>query len=242
MNQQSNFDVYLKPTFFIDSDSPPIQKYSRDICRGLKSRRDKAIALYYKVRDGIRYDPYHIEDNKAFIRASAVLKRKAGYCVSKAVLLAAVARAQSIPARLGFADVRNHLVTKRLKAMMETDLFMFHGYVEFYLEDQWVKATPAFNGSLCSHFNIKPLEFDGIHDSIFHEFDTLGRRHMEYVNDRGIFADLPFDDIQDAFKRYYPKIFEINRQQDADAFAREALTENSPDPGDAGPGSNSSGC
>ncbi|SMD05260.1 Transglutaminase-like superfamily protein [Desulfocicer vacuolatum DSM 3385] len=228
MNQQSNFDVYLKPTFFIDSDSPTIQEYSRDICRGVKSRQDKAIALYYRVRDDIRYDPYHFEDNQNFIRASAVLKRKAGYCVAKAVLLAAVARAQSIPARLGFADVRNHLVTKRLRDMMDTDLFIYHGYVELYLAGQWVKATPAFNGSLCSHFNVKPLEFDGIHDSIFHEFDTLGQRHMEYVNDRGIHADLPFDKIHAAFKKYYPRIFEINRHQDPKAFTREALTENAP--------------
>lgn len=228
MNHQANMDVYLRPTFFIDSGSAPIQEYSRDICRGIKSQRDRAIALYYSVRDDIRYDPYHFEDNRDFIRASSVLKRKAGYCVAKAVLLAAVARAQLIPVRLGFADVRNHLVTKRLKAMMEIDLFVYHGYVEFYLDGQWVKATPAFNGSLCSHFNVKPLEFDGIHDSIFHEFDTLGHRHMEYVNDRGTYADLPFDEIYAAFKKYYPKIFENNQQKDSDAFTREALTENRP--------------
>ena len=226
MNQKSSFDIYIKPTFFIDSDSSAIQSYSRDICRGIGSRRERAIALYYRVRDDIRYDPYHFEDNQEFLRASSVLKKKSGYCVAKAVLLAAVARAQSIPARLGFADVRNHLVTERLKAMMETDLFVYHGYVEFYLDDRWVKATPAFNGSLCRNFNVKPLEFDGIHDSIFHAFDTMGQRHMEYVNDRGTHADLPFDEIRAAFKKYYPRIFEINRPRNPDAFTREALSEN----------------
>jgi len=233
MNHKSNVDVYLKPTFFIDSDSPRIQEYSRDICSGVgsnRSQRDRAIALYYRVRDDIRYDPYHFEDNREFMQASSVLKKKAGYCVGKAVLLAAVARAQSIPARLGFADVRNHLVTKQLKRMMETDLFVYHGYVELYLEGQWIKATPAFNGSLCRRFNVKPLEFDGIHDSIFHEFDTLGHRHMEYMNDRGTHADLPFDKIHEAFKKYYPKIFEMNLPQESDAFTREALTENRPAP------------
>jgi len=132
MNPQSNVDIYLKSTFFINSDSPRIQEYSRDICSGIKSPRDRAIALYYRVRDDIRYDPYDFEDNRDCLRASSVLKKKAGYCVGKAVLLAAVARAQSIPARLGFADVRNHLVTKQLKAMMKTDLFVYHGYC-FYI-------------------------------------------------------------------------------------------------------------
>lgn len=225
MKQQSNLDIYLKPTFFIDSDSPRIQAYARNLCRGISSERDRAIALYYGVRDDIRYDPYSFENNRNFIRASSVLEKKAGYCVAKAVLLAAVARAQAIPARLGFADVQNHLVTERLKSLMETNLFVYHGYVEFYLEGQWVKATPAFNGSLCSHFNVKPLEFDGIHDSIFHEFDNAGNRHMEYVNDRGIFADLPFEEILAAFKRYYPKIIEMNVLGDSRAFSIEALKE-----------------
>ncbi len=226
MNQDLHFDNYLKSTYFIDSDSPLIQEYANSICGGIDSDMDKAIALYYRVRDDIRYDPYSFEDNQEFIRASAVLKKKAGYCVAKAVLLAAVARAQSIPVRLGFADVKNHLVTQRLKSLMKTPLFVYHGYVEFYLNGVWVKATPAFNLSLCQNFNVKPLEFDGMHDSIFHEFDNAGNRHMEYVNDLGVFADLPFDEIYAAFKKYYPKIFELNDRVDSGAFSREALKEN----------------
>ncbi len=227
MSDRHDLSIYLEPTYFIDSDSPAIIAYANKICHRKDSDMDRAIALYYGVRDDIRYDPYSIEDKRDAVRASSVLKRKAGFCVAKAVLLSAVLRSQKIPARLGFADVKNHLVTKRLKALMEIDLFVYHGYIEVLLNDRWVKATPAFNLSLCRNFNVKPLEFDGIHDSLFHEFDTRGYRHMEYVNNHGTFADLPYDTIYKAFRRHYPKIFELNVDKDAEAFGREALDESS---------------
>ena len=226
MKDKRDLSIYLEPTYFIDSDSPAIIAYASATCHGKDTDIDRAIALYYGVRDDIRYDPYSVEDKREAVRASSVLKRKAGFCVAKAVLLTAVLRSQRIPARLGFADVRNHLITKRLKALMETDLFVFHGYVEVFLNDKWVKATPAFNPSLCQNFNVNPLEFDGIHDSIFHEFDTHGNRHMEYVNEHGTFADLPYETIFEAFKRQYPKLFALNVEGSAEAFSREALSEN----------------
>jgi transglutaminase-like putative cysteine protease len=227
MNDEHDLSLYLEPTYFIDSDSAEIIAYASSTCHGKATDIDRAIALYYKVRDDIRYDPYSIEDKREAARASSVLKRKAGFCIPKAVLLTAVLRAQKIPARLGFADVKNHLVTQRLKALMEIDLFIYHGYVEVFLNDKWVKATPAFNLSLCHNFNVKPLEFDGIHDSLFHAFDTHGNRHMEYVNNHGTFADLPYETIYGAFRRHYPKIFSLNNvKKDSEAFSREALDEN----------------
>lgn len=226
MSHTHDFSLYLEPTYFIDSTSPAIIAYSKAICHGKGTDLERAIALFYGVRDDIRYDPYSLEDKREAVRASSVLKRKAGFCVAKAVLLAAGLRSQEIPARLGFADVRNHLVTQRLKALMETDLFYYHGYIEVFLNDKWVKATPAFNLSLCQNFNVKPLEFDGIHDSLFHEFDAHGNRHMEYVNDHGTFADLPYDTIYEAFRRHYPKIFALNVNGDVEEFSKEALDEN----------------
>jgi transglutaminase-like putative cysteine protease len=225
MSDTPDLSIYLKPTYFIDSDSPTIIEYSSKICLGIYSDKDRAIALYYGVRDGIRYDPYSMEDKRQAVRASAVLEKKAGFCVPKAVLLTAVLRAQGIPARPGFADVKNHLVTQRLKAHMEINLFVYHGYVEIFLNNDWVKATPAFNLTLCQSFNVKPLEFDGVHDSLFHQFDTQGNRHMEYVNDHGTFSDLPYDTIYGAFRRYYPNILAMNMNEDTEAFSREALGE-----------------
>lgn len=216
---------YLEPTYFLDYDQKEVTDFAESICTASMQPREKAIALYYGVRDQIRYDPYDLKYTSATIRASAVLKKRSGYCVAKAVLLAAVGRQQGIPCRLGFADVTNHLVTQKLKEMMETDLFTYHGYTEFYLNEKWVKATPAFNLSLCTRFKVQPLEFDGINDSIFHEFDTEGKRHMEYLHDHGHFADLPFEIIFNALRKAHPKLFEQLDPAQMPDFAAEAEIE-----------------
>ena len=139
-------------------------------------------------------------------RASAVLERRSAYCVPKAVLLTAAARAAGIPARLGFADVRNHLQSERLEAVMQTDLFVFHGYSALWIDGRWVKASPAFNAELCARFGVAPLDFDGRIDALLHAFTGDGRRHMEYVRDRGLRQDLPLDEILTAFAQHYPGV------------------------------------
>ena len=204
----ANIPNYLKPTFFLDFDTAELADFATSVCADHTTPREKAIALYYAVRDQIAYNPYDLKYSRTAMKASSVLKKGSGYCVSKAVLLAAVGRHQQIPCRIGFADVTNHLSTEKLREMMGTDLFVYHGYTEMYLNDKWVKATPAFNLSLCTRFNVKPLEFDGIQDSIFHECNTLGQKHMEYVRDPGHFADLPFEEIFAAYKKTYPNFFE----------------------------------
>lgn len=217
--------AYLTATYFIDKDHPDIIAFSKQHAKEDQSDLDQAVSLYYAVRDLIRYNPYSIEPVKDSIKASAVLAKKEGYCVAKAVLLAACLRSQGIPCRLGFADVKNHLNTERLKALMQTDLFVWHGFTEIYLDGKWVKATPAFNLTLCEAFNVKPLEFDGTSDSIFHPFDNLGNRHMEYVTDHGSFDDLPWDRALAAMKQAYPKYFETYERKAGD-FNAEAAREN----------------
>jgi transglutaminase-like putative cysteine protease len=139
-------------------------------------------------------------------RASTTLAAGHGYCVNKAGLMAAVCRAVGIPARVGYADVRNHMTTKRLAELMGNDVFYYHGYTDVWLDGHWVKATPAFNKELTERFGLKPLDWDAVGDSIYHPFDLGGRRHMEYLAYRGTFADIPFDEIRDAFRHYYPRL------------------------------------
>lgn len=215
----------LSSTYFIDKDHPEVISFSDLSCKGLTSDMDKAVSLYYAIRDKIRYNPYTMDLDKSAMRASQVLKKGEGYCVAKAILLAACVRSQGIPARLGFADVRNHLTTERLRTMMGSDLFIWHGYTDIFLAGKWVKATPAFNLSLCENFNVQPLEFDGHHDSIFHPFDTLGNQHMEYVADHGSFDDLPWDRIMADALKAYPRYFEFLDRKPGD-FSVEAQKEN----------------
>jgi transglutaminase-like putative cysteine protease len=195
----------LAPTWFLDADAWTVQTFARETVEaaGAVSDREKAVALFVAVRDGWRYDPYSSTHDPADYRASTVLSRDAAYCIPKAVLLSAACRAQGIPARLGFADVRNHLQSEKLKERMGTDLFVYHGYSELWLGGRWVKVSSAFNRELCERFGTKVLEFDGEHDALMHPFDEAGNRHMEYVNQRGSFADLPFDEIMQAFDEVY---------------------------------------
>jgi transglutaminase-like putative cysteine protease len=199
---------YLKPGRFVDSDHPAVIAFSKEHSKG-KVDREKAVSLYYAVRDPIRYNPFQNFTLDDTYRASVCIEQGSGWCVPKAALLAACARAIGIPARVGYADVRNHITTPELTAKMGTDLFVFHGYTELLLGGSWVKATPAFNLSLCTRFRVKPLEFDGMNDSLFHPFDEDNRRHMEYVRDRGSYDDVPADEIRRVFSQTYPKYFNL---------------------------------
>ena len=199
---------YLEPTWFLDSDAPAVREFAeRSVAGAPAGDVERAVALYYAVRDGIRYDPYAMSTEAELYRASTVAKLPAAYCIQKAVLYGAAARAIGVPSRLGFADVRNHLTSRKLHEMMGSDLFVYHGFTEVHLEGRWVKATPAFNLGLCERFGVLPLEFDGRHDSIFHPFDAANRKHMEYVRERGSFVDLPFAEIMGAFRSEYPALF-----------------------------------
>lgn len=196
-------DATLAPTRLIDSDHPDVVAFARRHDPG-GSARERAVALYYAVRDGFRYDPYRIDLSPRGMSASQVIANGHGWCVPKAALLAAVYRAAGLPARVGYADVRNHLSTERMRQTMQTDVFYWHGYTDVRVDGQWLKATPAFNVELCERFGLLPLEFDGTADSIYHPFDKAGNRHMEYVNQRGAFDDMPLAQIVADFARYYP--------------------------------------
>jgi transglutaminase-like putative cysteine protease len=215
-------DATLAPTALIDSDHPAVRAFARAHDRG-DSVRERAVALAYAVRDGFRYDPYRVDLSPAGMRASRVIDNGYGWCVPKAALLAAACRAAGIPARVGYADVRNHLSTARLRAALQTDMFIWHGYTDILIDGAWVKATPAFNVELCERFGLLPLDFDGRADSIYHPYDRAGKRHMEYVKMRGAFDDMPLDIITADFQAFYPRWvgdLEALRQGDFHADAR----------------------
>jgi transglutaminase-like putative cysteine protease len=209
---------YLEPGRYVDSAHPAVIAFTRENLRG-KSDRERAVSLYYAVRDRIPYNPFLDFSDPRVYQASAVLEANQGFCVGKAALLAAAARAAGVPARVGFADVKNHLTSPRLAETMGSDLFIYHGYTELRLDGKWVKATPAFNLSLCTRFRVKPLEFDGTEDSIFHPYDQDNRRHMEYVRDRGAHADVPVEEIQRAFREAYPKFYGLGRAALKETFS-----------------------
>lgn len=197
---------YLKPTAIIDSDHPRIIEHARKtVNRAGDDPVSQAVKLYYAVRDDIWYDPYYPFYLPEHYRASNILQSGRGFCISKAALLCALGRACRIPSRVGFGTVRNHLATPKLLEYIGSDLFVYHGFTEFYLEGQWVKATPTFNAELCQKHQVIPLEFNGREDSIFHPYNMEKKQFMEYLEYHGTYADIPVNTILEAWEKAYGK-------------------------------------
>ncbi len=208
MSIKESFKKFLTPTEFINSDNAKVISFVNDVV-GVESDKKKAILkLFFKIRDGI---PYHFDSmniKKETFIASNVIGSEGSFCIPKAVLFATVARTIKVPSKLVFADVKNHLATTKVLEKLKTDLFVFHGYTELFINDKWVKATPAFNKELCEKFNVKPLDFDGENDSVFQEFTESGEKHMDYIVNHGSFTDLPFELMIMSFKKTYPHLYE----------------------------------
>ncbi len=195
--------LYLRPTVIIDSEHPRVLEYALDKAAGSRDQVERAVKLYLAVRDGVRYDPYSPFHLVEHYQASKVLERGRSFCVPKVSLLCALGRACGIPSRVGFATVKNHLATKQLIDFLGSNVFVYHGFVELYLEGKWVKATPAFNKELCERHKVQPMEFDGRKDSLFHPFNLDNNKYMEYVAYHGTHADIPVDAILGAWKKAY---------------------------------------
>ena len=192
----------LDPGDYIDSEHPAVVAFAEE--HAGDDARDTASKIYAAVRDTIRYQPYVDMGDAETFRASSVLAAGLGYCVGKASLYAAACRAQNIPARVGFADVTNHLTTPKLTERMGTDFFAWHGFTEVFVDGAWRKATPTFNATLCDKLGVAPLDFDGHTDALLHEFDASGRAYMRYETMHGTFHDVPVRFLQREMARLYP--------------------------------------
>ena len=205
-----------QPTTFIESVAPEIVELAHMLTR--QTPRESAVALFEWVRDQVRYEPRDVFLDRNGYRATAVLQRRSGYCVQKAVLLAALCRAADIPARLGFVDVRNHKTPRWLLQLMGTDVFVFHGYVVLYLDGVWVKAAPTLDTESAQRAGADVVELDGVHDAMLHPVDPTGQPYIEHVCDRGWHDDVPYGEIVAALHRAYPQIAERFETQKATDF------------------------
>ena len=197
--------LYTSATYFFDFDVPEVQKFAIDAIGYTQDVRTKATRLFYAVRDSIRYNPYAISMDRETYKASSLIQAGQGFCLPKANLLVAAARSINIPSCIGLSDVKNHLCTPRLKQLMGgKELFLHHGYAVLYINDNWVKAAPAFNIELCEKFGVIPTEFDGKSDALFQQFDARNQLHMEYIRHHGVWSDFPYQRVSKDFQEYYP--------------------------------------
>jgi transglutaminase-like putative cysteine protease len=195
---------YIEPTEFIDSESGVVKDIVNKIYLRSRSRIEFIIKLFYYVRDEVRYELFIDYFNRGSYKASNTLSRRYGYCVQKAIALAALYRASFIPARVCFADIINHNLPSQIYELFKTNQFVYHGYVEAYINGRWVKLTPAFDKEASSKMNIDPLEFDGYNDVVLPKYNRDGKIQFTYVKYRGCYREFPYEDLVREFLRVYP--------------------------------------
>lgn len=197
-------DANIKETPFFNYSTPTIQQFVEKAIEGKTTDVEKATHLYYLVRDKWVYNPYSLSFRSERWKASEIMQKSSGHCIDKAVLLITFARACGIPAKLHLAKVTNHIAVEKLTEKFGTNILTPHGYVELFLNEKWVKATPTFNKELCQILNVAPLDFDGIEDSYFQEYNKKGAKFMEYLEDYGTFSELPLEFMITNMKENYP--------------------------------------
>ena len=202
-------EEYLQPTEFLDFDKSRVYEKAKEIIKGSKTDREKAIALFYWVRDQIKYNMYTYDPrNRENLKASVTLHRSNGFCMSKAVLLSTFARAVGIPARIHMIDIINHKIPNWIEELMGTKTFHCHGYSELYFDNKWRKLTPVFDKTTALKAGYVPIvEFDGENDALLASHDKEGNLFVEYAQDWGIYTDVPLENISEIFKKNYGKIY-----------------------------------
>lgn len=197
---------YLIETTFLDYTNSLFDNFSKDIPESL-DQKELAIQLYIKVRESFLYDPYHLDLRYDALKASNVLRKKRAWCVEKAIVLTALARKFNIPSKLGYAIVVNHIGVEKLTSYLRRPEIVFHGYVELFVNERWVKCTPSFDSRICKISNVSVLDWDGENDSLFQSFQG-DSRFMEYIHDYGTFSDVPIELMNTEMHKYYPHLFE----------------------------------
>ncbi len=197
----------LAVTEFLDWDHEAVREFTEKAIGTEADPVQQAIKLFYTVRDKLRYDVYGVDMSEEGLKASSIIKNRAGFCIHKSIVYAAAVRSLGIPSKLVFSDVQNHISTPALKSLVGGDVFHYHAYVDVFLNGKWVKATPVFNALLCRLFGIEPLEFDGVNDATLQPYDKEGNKSLEFIICHGAFDDLPYTRCITELKHHHPRLF-----------------------------------
>ncbi len=90
---------YLESSFYINWKDPAVRALAQSLSSNVSSEEARAKNCFEWVRDNIRHS-VDFQLNPVTCRASDVLKHKTGYCYAKSHLLAALLRANGLPAGL----------------------------------------------------------------------------------------------------------------------------------------------
>lgn len=203
----SEMGTYLRCTVAIDCDAESVASKARELTEGLETAGERVAALFYFVRDRIKHNPYAPGLVLGEYKASGTMERGNGHCHHKAILLVALGRAAGIPSRLGFVDMRDHLVSANFREVMGGDnRFPFHGYAELFVGGRWVHLSPAYDADVCRKNRFVPVEFDGVNDAKDSPRNQDGDPHIEHIRDHGPYDDYPMEEIHSYYREWWPKM------------------------------------
>src|SRR5205085_573567 len=140
----------------------------------------RARSLFRFVRDEVRYE-FMAKLEPEQYRASAVLSARAGFCVQKAVLLAALSRAAQVPCAIVLSDLRDRTLPKDIVAAMGTDVMHDHGLNAFHLEGAWRLADASLSPDIVQRKRYRPVDFDGVAHALLAPTTLDGSPHAEYL-------------------------------------------------------------
>lgn len=141
---------YLEKSEFINWDCPEILELALSLKGNLGSDVEIAKACFEYVRDSIRHT-YDFQIDIITCKASDVLNHKTGYCYSQSHLLAALLRANGIPAGLCY---------QRLSLTGDGAPYCLHGLNAVYLNDfGWYRIDPRGNKEGVKAKFTPPLEY-----------------------------------------------------------------------------------
>ena len=219
---------YLKTSYIINWKNPNILNELSRIVEDIPENDhvQKAIKLFYFVRDNIKYRVTLDFATPNYLKANTTLRNGYGHCVCKAILLTSLARAAKIPTKLHFVDLKNNLLSQDWIDKFGEEL-LWHGYVEFYLNERWVKANPAYDKELCIKHNYHITEFNGKDDALFDPLDLSGNKFMEYTKDHGTYAKVPyFRMVCTWLKHYALKILKYKKKKRKTQNSKKMMIKN----------------
>ena len=202
MKDKQNLDQFLKSTQLINSNNDKIIKKANQLTSVALKTEDKAEKLFYFMRDQIRY-VFHADSNKESYKASSILEKGRGFCTQKSIHFCSLARACGIPAGIYFYDIDDYTLPPAYIELLRTKRLYRHGIVALHLNGKWNKYDATLDIKLVNKNNLIPVEFYPDRDCLLHEKTKSGSKHIEYVNDYGLVADVSFEEIKLWFKQHY---------------------------------------
>lgn len=142
-------DRYLASSYYIDWQHPAILALAKTLARGAENSETIIKRCFEYVRDDITHSWDH-QANPVTCKASDVLAHGTGFCYAKSHLLAALLRANQIPAGLCY---------QRLAISDDGAAFCLHGLNAVYLEEHgWYRIDPRGNKAGVTSSFCPPVE------------------------------------------------------------------------------------